>query len=255
MDTRIFIHPSLCGCEIKITAEWVESNSPIRDGQGRIVTYQHPKALDSNDHCYISNLEIVNTCALHDHLKSIVPDYHGDFIDGIHPKTGLPYQVRGFLRHATVANTEAENLYTHFFVDHGWNHKSEFCPCIMHNYGKVNQVTGEAISRTYIKHPVHTIKCLVHANDTDDHQNCLAENALYSKVKDALLVHPDMQANTVSEVDIDTGTVTMRFRKGDEPKISFDAKRQIVLDLKNVADPAKVAQDISSTTKASITSK
>ena len=165
IDTRIWICPKLCGCEISITADWVKEREA-----GRNVSYQHPKPFT------ITDIEIVDVCAEHNHFKTDPPitdeTYGGE--------------MRGYL--GRVPNTEAEKLYIALTRYRGQRWKPDTCDCRI--YDCVDCTNN---LHTFIRHTKHTRKCEDHRNDDGEHTRAREENKLKNDAlgvlkKDATLI-------------------------------------------------------------------
>lgn len=183
VKTLTWIAPKLCGCKLRIRADFVEGadNTKIIDnetingmpiirgpGQGK-ETYQQPIPHT------IESLEIVSVCDEHkEHTKKMYFDQL-DFFDLDH--TGKAYvQKRGYLSYPIKNPTSAEMLYTYLYSHGGTNHT---LPCGCKTYFNWDKnAKGEFIEGTikyHENHPLNTSRCLRHHNDVG-HEQALEEN-------------------------------------------------------------------------------
>src|SRR2546430_486325 len=102
LRTAIWIPPSLCGCKLQITADFVDDS--IVEG----VSYRHPKPFT------ITDLKIVAVCSGHKVHLAEMPDTSRFCDDGV--------QHRGYLRYPIAHPTPAECLYTLLSMHRGQRH-------------------------------------------------------------------------------------------------------------------------------------
>ena len=147
IQTTVWIPPSLCGCQLKVTADFLDGS--VIDG----ASYRHPKPFT------ISDIEIVNVCDTHQPQTLSMPDTGGLF--GIDNITGLSVQQRGYLSYPISSPTPAQCLYT-FLAQYGGQKHGYSCGCSAHQW------VDEKGGITYLPHPHHTRKCFRHSHDTVD---------------------------------------------------------------------------------------
>ena len=141
----IWIPPSLCGCKLRIAAEWPNADD-IVDG----VVYRHPKPFT------ITDVQIVNVCDEHKAESESMPDTSDLFdIDNI---TGELKQTRGYLKYPIDNPTPAQNLYTHFYYHKGQIHGYP-CGCQTFQHIDHNDVLS------YKHHDRHHRRCYKHKDD------------------------------------------------------------------------------------------
>lgn len=152
MTTAIWIPPSLCGCELRLTADFLDGS--VING----ISYRHPKPFS------ITDIEIVNICSGHQKQSLSMPDT--SVLMEIDKYTGQPFQQRGYLQHPIANPSPAQCLYE-FLSRFGGQTHGYPCGCSAHQFVDRTQ-NPSAI--TYLLHPLHTKKCLKHKNDTIDMQ-------------------------------------------------------------------------------------
>ena len=132
METRNWVCPTLCGCELNITAEWL---SPLSPGER---SYQHPKPGT------ITTVTIGTVCAAHAHFQTDPPldeTYSGE--------------MSGYLLRPTT--TEAERLYVGLMRYSGTLYRPDTCGC--HNYQVWDRTATEPLKT--LQHALHSSKCTV----------------------------------------------------------------------------------------------
>jgi len=197
MDIRIWISPSLCGCEIEINAMWaVEA---ITDEQGRKVSYQHPVPFT------VQGLEIKNVCADHQSILS-QPIDETPFQDFNTDGTLRPQQ-RGYLKLPIAEPTDAEKLYVGIYSIRGQKFIPDTCEC------EIYEIVENGVIRAE-KHPTQTKKCECHEDDDDQHTEVYKENIEKSKAINAV-----MEAETKL--------------KAEDIRFSFDEDRNLTLIINN----------------------
>ncbi len=149
IQTTIWIPPSLCGCQLKMTADFTDGS--VVDG----VSYRHPKPFT------ITSIAIINVCANHKSKILIMPSILNLFDSD--PINGGMKQNRGYLKHPIIAPTEAECLYT-FLSQYGGQIHGYPCGC------KTHQFVDEKGNATYLEHPINNQKCFAHKDDSSDMQ-------------------------------------------------------------------------------------
>lgn len=182
IQTAIWIPPSLCGCQLRITGDFIDGS--VING----VSYKHPAQYT------ISNIDIVSVCDEHQPQTLEMPDTSvffdtpdeiitlpdgtnfaptlKSFLTQKYPDIALPRtQKRGYLQYPITDPTPAHNLYTHFWHYCGQTHG---LPCGCHAHQFINGRTSDA-KHIYLDHPRHTHKCHFHHNDTVDMQNAKAD--------------------------------------------------------------------------------
>lgn len=162
IQTAIWIPPSLCGCQLQITADWTDGS--VVNG----ISYRHPKPFT------ITDVQIVNMCAGCTPNSAAMPDVsHLYETSNI---TGKPYQARGYLSHPIANPTAAHNLYQ-FLCSHGGQTHSFPCGCAAHMH-----IAPDGTATYLVKAGV-TQKCINHQNDTIDMQQAKADyNAMQGVV-------------------------------------------------------------------------
>ena len=149
---RTWACPTLCGCQLTITALWP-------DGPPNSPEYRYPIP-DT-----ISSIGIVSACASHDHFRTDPPitdwTYGG--------------KMSGYLRREPI--TEAEKLFVGLTRYSGGVLALDTCGCRI--YQTYDRTTGEIVPAP---HPQHTHKSSCHALDTDTHDAALSENRTKNRV-------------------------------------------------------------------------
>lgn len=154
MITAIWIPPSLCGCQLQMTADFTDGS--VVDG----ISYRHPKdAIKDKDATPITNLRIISACAAH--LPQTLTMIDTSVFFDSDPINGGRKQNRGYLRYPIANPTSAECLYT-FLSQYGGQTNSFPCGC------KGHQFVDEHQNVTSLPHPVVTQKCQKHLNDTPE---------------------------------------------------------------------------------------
>lgn len=143
--TRIWICPALCGCEIRLTADWVKDVADD-DGSGRAVSYQHPVPFTAR------TAEIVATCPTHDPLRAtpLPADPYG----------GCP----GYVRLPLPTPTEALVLYVHLYRYTGQRMTPTTCKCRIYEARDRFAPTDTPVQRP--AHAKHSRHCEHHQGDT-----------------------------------------------------------------------------------------
>jgi hypothetical protein len=178
-QTKTWIPPSLCGCRLRITAEFTGDESES-------VSYRHPKPFT------VSNIQIIDVCPAHAPIaeKVEMPDT-SRFFDLPEPgavdhflaaRTGVkpaPRQTRGYLHYPIANPTGAECLYTALSMHRGQTH-SLACGCqgFMH-YDQDNHGANPDAAGTYREHPAHTRRCDFHQGDTVDMAQARLDHEAY----------------------------------------------------------------------------
>lgn len=170
-----WIAPSLCGCALQMTAEFLPGD--VRDG----IAYRHPKAGT------ITQLEVISVCEEHAAAQRAMPDtssffaapepggYH-DLLNqraGITPAPEHLVQTRGYLKYPIENPTPAECLYTALYFHGGQVHS---LPCGCAGYQHVDKSTPGAPAPVYKVHPLHTRKCYRHLDDSNDMARARADH-------------------------------------------------------------------------------
>lgn len=221
-DTRIWVCPALCGCELEITAEWVKEAEEV---DGRRLSYQHPKGGS------IETISIAKVCAQHERHKSepLPPDpYFGS--TGYIPLKGQQIQRRVSVKELDPAQaSEAEKLYIQLYRYSGSSFKPDTCGCRIYT---CHDRSGKDQPKQ-IRHAARTAHCRHHARD-DNHKAALEENSRKNLTLMQLREkYPEM----------DDPRYEPKWRFDDQrvlrislPKMPAGVRRQIVLDV----DPSKV---------------
>lgn len=169
--TAIWICPALCGCEIRMTANW--ATDPTED-TGRRVSYQHPRPFS------ITAMAIEHVCAAHDHLRT-------------EPLSADPYGGRpGYIRLPLADPTEAQRLYIHLYAYSGQRYTPDTCRCRIYECVDRRDQTA-----TIHQHPRHTSRCQHHQHDDAQH-SAAHENAQ----RKARIIERLERALAVSAADI-----------------------------------------------------
>lgn len=146
-ETRTWVCPKLCGCELKITAQW--ASEVKEDGK----MYQHPVGFT------ITYISIENVCAEHLPLtESIGPDPYG----------GKP----GYIKLPINDPTPAQCLYVNLYHCHGSRHRL-LCGCQWYEYCDKHDIDN---TRETKEHPHKTVRCEDHANEIDFSKAILEHN-------------------------------------------------------------------------------
>ena len=191
MDTRIFIPPTLCGCELSITAKWTTEAETV---DGRKVSYKHPTPFT------ITGIEIVNVCAEHDVYRTSVPtDPYWDLDTEPVGKTSSGYicigdtcvhpNKQGEPKHSnpkSVAElSEGEKVYVNLWRFTGM--KKTFkgsCDC---EAFICDSKEGQQVFRN---HPKHSKKCRHHKEDDENCTIADSESRLKQEIEDTLRADP-----------------------------------------------------------------
>lgn len=134
-------HPAcLCGCELQITAQWLDES-----------IYRHPIPFT------ITSIQINNVCSEHSTCVDM-PDV-SDLFD-IDQMTGTIVQNRGYQRYPINNPLLAEILYAHLFRHNG-QRKTLRCGCTFyyHSHPTIGKMK-------LLEHPLHSRKCHTHRHDT-----------------------------------------------------------------------------------------
>ncbi len=168
IQTAIWIPPSLCGCQLRMMADFTDSS--VVDG----ISYRHPIPFT------ITDIQLVNICAKHKPNTLAMPSISGLMeTDKI---TGLPFQRRGYLKHPIVNPTPAQCLYTFLSQYSGGLHRHS-CGCQSFWFG--DEGVGKDKKVIHLDHPRYTSqKCLVHKADDINMTKAQADyNAQQAAVK------------------------------------------------------------------------
>ena len=167
IETAAWIPPSLCGCRLRITADF--PSDVVKDG----TTYTHPARYS------IRKIEIVACCPVHQRWTSEMPDVSvfsetapppgGDVNMSIMPLGPFPvYPLRPYLYYPIPNPTAAEMLYTHLSMHRGHTHfLSCGCAAYLHCDSESNW--------SYRLHPWHSRQCDRHQGDTIDMKQAKAD--------------------------------------------------------------------------------
>lgn len=152
VQTAIWIPPSLCGCQIRMTADFTDGS--VVNG----ISYKHPIPFT------ISRIEIVNACEHHLGHTSQMRDTE-DLME-IDQYTGNKFQQRGYLKHPINNPSPAECLYEYLCQYRGQTHGFP-CGCKTHQF--IDPLHPEK-KITYLHHPHHHKRCKAHQDDSLDMQ-------------------------------------------------------------------------------------
>lgn len=158
LDTRYWVCPALCGCELQMRAKWAKPLEP--NVNGKAISYQHPVPGT------IENIVLGTVC--NEHTALLTEPWPPD------PHFGCP----GYLVPLPSNPTPAERLYVHLYKYSGQKWKPESCGC--HIYEIWDRTSLDKSSIT--KHPAHTHKCHRHKLDDHQHTTALANQRLLNKV-------------------------------------------------------------------------
>lgn len=147
IQTAIWVPPSMCGCQLSITADFVDGS--VIDG----VSYRHPVPFT------IQDIQIISVCDHHKSHMDAMPDVSWLFEHD--EETGTATQRRGYLKYPIESPTGAECLYT-FLCKLGGQSRSYPCGC------KAFQFIDHDKKMKHVDHPHHTKKCRNHKHDTAD---------------------------------------------------------------------------------------
>lgn len=215
-----WICPALCGCEIRIHADWAHDSV---EENGETVQHAFPKEGT------ITDIQLVNACSFHDHYLT-------------DPLPADPYQgCPGYFK-LTGTESPVEKLFIMLYKFSGGVHKPDTCDCQAYVCSNRFSLTQE-----YKDHPVHSKKCKFHLDDTD-HQKAIDECRLHNETK-ALIKqsHPELSTEFVMLGDHkvilnDTSKLTLDSLGVDysEPSwelkdcdLSFDKSRNLVIEVKS----------------------
>lgn len=212
METRIWIAPPLCGCEISLTAQWV---GPIDiDDRGREVSYRHPIPFT------ITELAIMSTCPAHDALRHADPT--------VDPWPDRP----GYLRRPLVNPSEAALLYMGLWGENGQSQELDSCGCVIHYIQ--SETAGDII---VVHHPKHTIKCRHHRRDDAKHSAAFADNATLNALRAAIMADDQLAEDAVD----DAGNPIRVVQPGKTVDAFFDDKRQLVVKVHGINTSERAA--------------
>ena len=200
IDTRIFIPPSLCGCGVRITANW--ANKALYQN-GQIISYFHPEPFT------INSIDIESVCAAHESYKNELPsDPYWDLHTEPVGWTSAGYMCVGdtcvhLSKYGKIPKhtnpkplnqlSEAEKLYLNL-----WRFDAKkltlrgSCDCSAGLY-----VSKENQSETYVNHPAYSYKCKFHLNDDVQCTQAKDEFIALKHKKEQLLQVPEITESVV----------------------------------------------------------
>lgn len=218
IQTAIWIPPSLCGCQIKMTADFTEGS--VVDG----ITYRHPiDPIKAEKPCYVSNLEIVNVCSSHKDKTLSMLDTSVFFDDPLESNQMLVFlykkyphiprpslaQNRGYLKYPINNPTPAECLYTFLSLQKGLNHGF---PCGCYSFMTVDE-KGKI---SHSQHPLYMVnKCIFHRNDNLEMEQAANDFNEMTKI--------DSDIKNSQEIDEFQAKVELAFQK-------ITTKKQAVME-------------------------
>ena len=238
METRIFIPPTLCGCEFEINANW--PFGLVDDGTGRKVSYYWPKN-DTRDEKNIGSIRTIATCPQHQHFLT-------------DPLPTDPYlsPSAGYLRPVPTNPTPDEKLFIQMFR-FACGGRVEFqCGCFA-GWKQERKEFNPNAEPEIIKHPLYSKKCQHHQNDTDDCQAASFEQNLindykikvFNKIPGAfkqLTVLEQSQLELFMRAQGDMSPIPTEVQI-KEYKWSLDAQRNLEVDLTGLSDADKQFAD------------
>ncbi len=145
IQTAIWVPPSLCGCQLRITADWTDGS--IVNG----ISHRHPVPFT------IKDIQIDSVCADHHDSTKQMPDVSRHYEED--KFTGEQVQHRGYLQHPIDNPTEAQCLYEFLCAFNGQIHTLD-CGCSGYQVVEPNK------DPEYKVHPVHGRKCKDHKHDS-----------------------------------------------------------------------------------------
>lgn len=152
METALWISPALCGCEIEITAQWIDA--VIENGHR--VSYRRPIPNT------IQSMTIVNVC-----------QDHQQFVDWKLPKDPFFGRKGEFV--IPIKPSQAQYLYLYHSRFNGQlNYLHCGCRCS-------ELIDANTKEMKLIEHRIYTNRCPVHQADTD-HSQARGENKLLNDV-------------------------------------------------------------------------
>jgi len=185
-QTKNWVAPPLCGCELLITAEWTDE--PTR-GDGK--RYQHPTGRT------ITAIEIVTVCPVHEAMITDAARFavqtatlFGDVKLAIKMAgTDMALNQRqGYLNYPIANPTDAEVLYTLLWF-YGTQTQTLACGCVL--AACHHKILGQI---AYYDHPLHAEKCECHVSDTADGKQACAEHVAPADVATAIMAaHPELE--------------------------------------------------------------
>lgn len=153
-DTRIFVAPTLCGCEVTLAADWTDADPEVG---GK--SYRHPIPGT------ITAVTDAHPCALH----SVLPTT---------PLPADPYHGSpGYLK-VPPSPTDDERFYIHLYRFGGQSFRPDTCGCRL--YQSVDRL--DPTVRRVVKHQRHTLRCLDHDDDDDDGTDALENSTRKSRL-------------------------------------------------------------------------
>jgi hypothetical protein len=165
-ESRIFICPALCGCELRMEATWVDDQA-ARDAQNRAVSYRNPVPGT------IFSIAIEAVCAAHDALRQEpLPE------DPYFTATGYLLIPEGRRAQWEAALSEAERLYVHLFRYSAQKLGPDTCGC---RIAMVHDLSGREAARC-VQHHRHTRRCREHRDDDDQHTEALENYSRKARV-------------------------------------------------------------------------
>ena len=167
VESRTWICPALCGCELHITANW----SSVAEAGGR--SYQHPAPGS------LTTLAITAVCAVHDHFRTdppIVDQTYGG-------------EMAGYLLRSAV--TETEKLYVALTRYTGQRLRPDTCRCRIYEHRDRTTSTSTQVAVP----PKHTMKCVHHLLDDDQHttafENMRRKNQTLGRLREQIAALTD----------------------------------------------------------------
>lgn|SRR3990167_315718 len=209
-QTRTFVPPPLCGCELQITADW--ATDPI-DGK----MYQHPASSPTNN--TIKDIQIVSQCATHAGWETAL--------------NGDPFALRRGYMPLPATPTQGEILYMNLWAFDGSKTKLDTCEC------EIATVGDRSDNSTKIhQHPKHSKKCKYHIADDNNHTQALSE----CKLKNDTLaeIKKDYPELLYDEKDAEGNIIGQEFKKG-VMAWKFDEQRNLEIYLPTLTKNKKDA--------------
>lgn len=191
IDTRIFLPPTLCGCELQIRAEWI---GEPENHNGNRASFKHPRPFS------IDEIVILNVCAEHEIYKTELPtDPYWDLHTEPVGKTSSGYicvgdtcvhpDRQGEPKHTNpkpyASLSEGEKVYINLWRFSGMKKSYKgSCDCeafICHSK------EGEM---SFKNHPKHTKKCRHHKEDDENCTVAESECRLKQEIENTLREDP-----------------------------------------------------------------
>lgn len=219
----VWIPPTLCGCEIRMDANWIDDEDAIvTDNQGRRISYKHPVPFT------IRRIDIEKVCAAHESATTGEPD----FLPYMDPTgyAGEMVQNRGYIRQK-IKYSAAEKLYIYLWRYAGTILRPDTCGCAIPH---VHDRLDPEAEPVHIDHPHHMHHCRHHPGGVEGHKQALEEMRHKNKMLHELAQRlPDHLVHIHTEKD-EHGREREVGRSVREDKVAWEYDENRQLNLKVV---------------------